>query len=98
MQLSPAHQRKEHKEQTGEPCQRSHAHCLTFSKPHCQQFGSFDADEVGLTFIGNCLGKKGFSTSRWSIKENTFRRRHAKVLELLWMLHGDSLPEVKELV
>lgn len=30
---------------------------VLLTKPHGQKFRSLYADEVGLTFIGNCLGQ-----------------------------------------
>lgn len=34
-----------------------------FAEPHGQEFGAFDADEIGLAFVGDCAREEGFSTA-----------------------------------
>jgi len=48
-------------------------------------YADLDADEVGLTFMCDGLGKKSFAAARRTIEENTARRLHAKFEEHLRM-------------
>jgi hypothetical protein len=47
-----------------------------------------DGDKVGLTLVGNGLGKQSFTTSRRSIEKDTLGRLHAKLEELFGVLDG----------
>ena len=46
-----------------------------------------DGYEVSLAFISNGFGQQSFTASRGSVEQNPLGRGHAKLKELLWMLH-----------
>jgi hypothetical protein len=60
---------------------------LALTKPHGEQFRTLHTDEVSLAFISDCLGQQSLATARRAIKQNTLRRRHAKLFKFIWMLH-----------
>ena len=46
-----------------------------------------DGDEVCLALVGNGLGQQGLATTRRTVEQNSLRGSHAKLEELLRMLH-----------
>lgn len=60
---------------------------LALTEPHGQELGTLDGDEIGLALVGNGLGQQGLTTSRRAVEEHTTRGLHAKLQELLGMLH-----------
>src|SRR5262249_11763201 len=61
---------------------------LRLTKPHAEQFGPLDRDEIGSAFVGDRLGKESFTGTWGTVEEHTARRRHAKLEELLRVLDG----------
>ena len=59
---------------------------LRFTKPHSQQFWTFDGDEIGLALVGNGFCQQCLTTTWWTIEQYTFGWCHTKFQELLWML------------
>lgn len=60
---------------------------LRLSKPHGEQLWSFDGDEVCLALVGDGFGQQSLTTTRWTIEQHTLGWGHAKLEELVWMLH-----------
>lgn len=60
---------------------------LGLSEPHGEQLGSFDGDEVCLALVGNGFGQQSLTTTRGTIEQHTLGWGHAKLEELVWVLH-----------
>lgn len=60
---------------------------LRLSKPHGEQLRSLDGDEVCLALVGNGFGQQSLTTTRGTIEQHTFGWGHAKLEELVWVLH-----------
>lgn len=60
---------------------------LRLSKPHGEQLRSFDGDEICLALIGDGFGQQSLTTTGGTVEEHTFGWGHAKLEELVWMLH-----------
>lgn len=61
--------------------------CFRLSKPHREQLRSFDGDEICLALIGNGFGQQSLTTTRGTIEQHTLGWGHAKLEELVWVLH-----------
>ena len=59
----------------------------TFRFPHPlgDHFGAFDADEVGLSFVGNGFCEEGFSSSGCAEQDDSSGRLDAEVFEEFWL-------------
>ncbi|BAT05417.1 Os08g0413050, partial [Oryza sativa Japonica Group] len=60
---------------------------LALAEPHGEQLGPLDADEVGLALLGDGLGHHRLAAPRRAVEEHAARRRHAKQVEHLRVLH-----------
>ena len=60
---------------------------LTLAKPHGEQFRALHTNKVGLALIRYGFRQQRFPAARRPIEEHPLRWRHAKFLELLWVLH-----------
>lgn len=60
---------------------------LRLSKPHGEQLGSFDGDEVCLALVGNGFGQQSLTAARGPIEQHAFGWCHSKLEELVWVLH-----------
>mmetsp|Transcript_17104 Transcript_17104/g.28407 ORF Transcript_17104/g.28407 Transcript_17104/m.28407 type:complete len:320 (+) Transcript_17104:549-1508(+) len=60
---------------------------FTLSEILSQEFRTLDGDKVSTAFVGNSLGQKRLSASRWTIEKNTLTRAHSKLDVLLCVFH-----------
>lgn len=60
---------------------------LGFAKPHGEQLGPLDGDEVCLAFIGNGFSQQCLTTARGPIEQDPFGGSHAEFEEFVWVLH-----------
>lgn len=60
---------------------------LRLSKPHGEQLRSFDRDEICLALIGDGFGQQSLTTTRGTVEQHTLGWGHAKLEELVWVLH-----------
>merc|ERR1719440_2620001 len=56
---------------------------LRLAKPHRQQLGALDRDEVGLALVGDGLGEERLAAAGRAVEEHALGRRHAELLKLL---------------
>ena len=59
---------------------------LGLTKPHSEQFGTLDGDEVRLALVGDRLGQERLTTTGWAVEKNTLGWIHSELQELLRML------------
>ena len=59
---------------------------LRFSKPHSEQLGALDGDEVSLALIGDGLSQQSFTTTRRTVEQHSLGWGHTKLEVLVWML------------
>lgn len=57
------------------------------SEPHGEQLRSFDRDEICLALIGDGFGQQSLTTTRGAVEQHTLGGSHAKLEELVWVLH-----------
>lgn len=60
---------------------------LRLSEPHGEQLGSFDGDEICLALVGDGFGQQSLTATRGTVEKHTLGWGHAKLEELVWMLH-----------
>src|SRR5579862_637263 len=58
-----------------------------FTEPHTEQFRSFDTDKIGRALIGDRLCEERLTSTRGSIKQDTFRRLKTEFDKLLRMFN-----------
>lgn len=69
---------------------------LRFSKPHGEKLRSLDGDEICLALVGNGFGQQSLTTTRRTIEQHTLGWGHAKLEELVWVLHWILKVRIRE--
>ena len=56
---------------------------LRLAKPHGEELGALDGDEVGLALVGDGLCEEGLAASRGAVEEHALGSVHTKELKLV---------------